>query len=152
MNDLILLLQQVKARWGVETVNAIKARIEAENAIFSSDLLNSITATPDETLDGNISFKMTDYGKFIDEGVNGLQQSQGSEYSFRGNWKGTAAAIEPWATAKGLNPWAVARSIQDKGITPRRFFKSVIEARLDDLALDLEQAYQTYLDEQINNR
>lgn len=151
MNDLILLLQKVKAEWGLETVNAIKAKIQQEEAIFSSELLNSIGFTQDDSLDGNISFKMIDYGKFIDEGVNGLQQGQGSEYTFKGNWKGTALAIEPWATAKGLNMWALGRSIQDKGIRPRRFFNSVIEARLQNLATDIEQAYLTYLEEQINN-
>lgn len=152
MNDLILLLQQVKAEWGLETVNAIKAKLQEEDAIFSSQLLNSIGFSQDDTLDGNISFKMTDYGKFIDEGVNGLLQSQGSEYSFRGNWIGTALAVQAWSTAKGLNMWAVGRSIQDKGIRPRRFFSSVIESRLPNLATDLEQAYVTYMEQQINNQ
>lgn len=152
MNDLILLLQQVKLEWGIETVNAIKARIQEEQAIYEGTLLDSITIQQEENLDGNISFKMTEYGKFIDEGVNGLLQSQGSQYSFRGNWKGTALAIQSWARAKGLNEWSTARSIQDKGITPRRFFKSVIENRLPQLARDLEVAYTTYLEQQINNQ
>lgn len=152
MNDLILLLQQVKLDWGLETVNAIKAKLQEEQAIFSGTLLDSIRIEQEDTLDGNISFKMTEYGKFIDEGVNGLLTQQGSEFSFKGNWKGTAVAIAPWARAKGLNEWATARSIQDKGITPRRFFKSVIESRLPQLARDLEVAYTTYLEQQINNQ
>lgn len=152
MNDLILLLQEVKRNWGIETVNAIKARIEAENIIFSSELLNSIGLNQDDTLDGNITFKMTDYGKFIDEGVNGLLLTQNSPYSFRGNWRGTAVAIQKWAEAKGLNPWATAHSIQNKGIKPRRFFNSVIESRIPNLATDLEEAYATYLNQQINRQ
>lgn len=152
MNELILLLQEVKRNWGIETVNAIKAKIQAEEAIYSSNLLDSIGLNQDDSLDGNITFKMADYGKFLDEGVNGLIQSQNSQYQFKGNWRGTAVAIKSWAESKGLNPWATAHSIQNKGIRPRKFFTSVIEARMPNLATDLEQAYTTYLTDQINKQ
>jgi len=151
MNDLILLLQEVKKNWGIETVAAIQRAIEAEGAQFSNELFNSISYTQDDTLDGDISFTMADYGKFVDEGVNGLLQSWGSQYQFRGNWKGTAVAIKDWAAAKGLNQWALGHSIQKEGIKPRKFFNSVIESRLPDLATGLEQAYTAYLN-QITNR
>jgi hypothetical protein len=152
MNDLIQILLRVKSEWGMETVNAIKAKIEQEDAIFSSQLLNSITFTQELTLDGDVKFIMADYGQFIDEGVNGLTTQWGSQFSFKGNWKGTAVAVGDWAAAKGLNQWALGRSIQDKGIRPRKFFTSVVEARIPELGPMLETAYATYLNQQINRQ
>jgi hypothetical protein len=152
MNDLIQILLKVKETWGIETVNAIKQKIQDDNIIYNGDLLNSIAYEQEQTLDGNIKFKMTEYGKFIDEGVNGQSNSVGSQFSFRGNWQGTAFHIKDWADSKGLNPYAVAKSIQEKGIEPRRFFNDVIAARLEDLAVSLEQAYVNYLNAQINRQ
>jgi hypothetical protein len=144
------ILQEAKRQWGAETVEAIKLKINEGDIIWQSTLLNSIRFEQDDSLDGEIDFKMTEYGKFIDEGVNGTSNSVGSQFTFRGNWKGTALAIKPWADSKGINPYAVAKSIQKSGIKPRRFFNSVIESRLPDLATKLEIAYTTYLNDTIN--
>ena len=153
MNDqLILLLLQAKAQWGIETVQAIRNKINEEGLIWQSNLVNSIGFSQDDTLDGNISFKMTDYGKFLDEGVNGTLTNVGSQFSFKGNWKGTAIAIKEWADSKNLNNWALGHSIQKKGIQPRRFFNSVIESRLSNLEINLDTAYRTYLNNMINNQ
>ena len=145
------ILQEAKRKWGSETVEAIKKKIADDDIIWQSNLFNSIRFEQDDTLDGEIDFKMTDYGRFIDEGVNGTSISQNSQFSFKGKWKGTAEAIIPWADSKGLNPYAVARKIQRDGIKPRRFFKDVIESRLPDLATELQNAYTTYLNATINN-
>lgn len=146
------VLQEAKRQWGIETVQAIKNKINEEGLIWQNTLLNSIGLNQDDTLDGNITFKMTDYGKFLDEGVNGITNNLGSQFSYRGNWRGMGAAIKPWADSKGLNPWAVAKSIQSKGLQPRRFFNSVIESRLPDLSTKLEVAYTTYLNDMINRQ
>lgn len=153
MNEqLIQLLQQAKAEWGIETVQAIRNKINEIGLIWQSNLVNSIGFEQDDTLDGNITFKMEEYGKFLDEGVNGLEVTHNSQFSFKGNWKGTAVAIKEWAASKNLNNWALGHSIQKKGITPRRFFNSVIESRLPNLATNLDVAYRTYLDNLINNQ
>jgi hypothetical protein len=153
MNDqLIVLLQQAKAQWGIETVTAIRNRINEIGLIWQSTLVNSIGFSQDDTLDGNITFKMAEYGKFLDEGVNGTNTTYNSPYQFKGNYKGTAMAIQEWANSKNLNNWAVARSIQKKGLEPRRFYNSVIESRIPELATKLEGAYRTYLDGLINRQ
>jgi hypothetical protein len=146
------VLQDAKRQWGIETVQAIKNALTESGSIWQGTLLDSIGLNQDDTLDGNITFKMEEYGKFIDEGVNGSETSWGSEFSFRGNWKGTGAAIKPWADSKGLNAWAVAKSIQKRGIEPRRFFKSVIETRLPNLGEKIGEAYTTYLNDTINRQ
>jgi len=152
MPDLITILQGAKADWGRETVEAIKLKIQRDGVVFSSDLLNSIGFNQDDTLDGNITFKMSDYGKFVDEGVNGTSTNVGSQFSFKGNYKGTAVAIKQWADSKGLNNWALGHSIQKKGIKPRRFFKDVIATRLPDFETNLVGAYNEYLNSQINRQ
>lgn len=153
MNEqLIQLLLQAKAQWGIETVQAIRNKINEIGLIWQSTLVNSVGFTQDDTLDGNISFKMEEYGHFLDEGVNGLSQTYNSQFSFKGNWKGTAVAIKEWADSKGLNNWALGHSIQKKGLQPRRFFNSVVESRMPDLATSLDTTYRTYLDNLINNQ
>ncbi len=153
MNEqLILLLQQAKAQWGIETVQAIRNKINEEGLIWQSNLVNSIGFEQDDTLDGNINFKMIEYGKFLDEGVNGTLTNVGSQFSFKGNWKGTALAIKQWADSKNLNNWALGHSIQKKGIQPRRFFNSVVESRIPALGIKLEQAYTQYLNAAINRQ
>ena len=144
------VLQEAKRQWGIETVQAIKNKINEEGLIWQNNLINSIGLNQDDTLDGNITFKMFDYGKFLDEGVNGLTNNFGSQFSYRGNVKGMGAALKPWADSKGINAWAVANSLQSKGLQPRRFFNSVIESRLPDLATKIEQAYTLYLNNAIN--
>lgn len=155
MDELYAILQEAKRQWGIETVNAIKQKIQDGGIIWKSTLLDSIGLNQDDTLDGNITFKMTEYGKFIDEGVNGIRSAYATPYGFSGDKdkiRKMAWAIKPWADSKGLNPWAVANSIQRKGIKPRLFFKSVVEARLPDLADRINIAYQTYLNELVNRQ
>ena len=155
MNELLMLLNAVKTQWGIETVEAIKLKIQQENLIYSQELLNSIRFTQDNSPDGDVEFFMADYGKFQDEGVNGTRSAYSTAYQFSGEpgqIRKMGWALKPWADSKGLNAWAVANSIQQKGIEPKRFFNSVIESRLDQLGLDLEAAYINYLNAQINRQ
>ena len=155
MPDLITILQAAKADWGRETVEAIKLKIQRDGVVFSSDLLNSIAFTQDNSLDGNILFSMKDYGKFIDEGVNGRQSAFTTPYQFSGKpekIRGMGGALKNWADAKGLNAWAVANTLQKFGLKPRRFFKDVIATRLPDFETNLIAAYNEYLTSQINRQ
>ena len=151
MNEqqLLALINQIKDRWGRETVFAIISRIQEEQAFFTGTLERSVIFEQD-TSTGDITFFMADYGEFLDEGVNGTDIGRGSKFSFRGNWKGTALYIKQWANAKGLNEWATARSIQKKGIEPRRFFTSVIERRIAILGEEITQGISDYMTNLIN--
>lgn len=146
------ILKQAKRDWGFETVEAIKAKIREIDLVDKGELLNSVRSEQEDTLDGDINFKMTDYGKFQDEGVNpeGLALYQ-TPYGFNGNWKGMAFYLKDWATARGLNEYAVAYTIQNyDGIKPKLFFKSVIRSRVENqLVQKLEQAYLDYLNNQL---
>jgi hypothetical protein len=155
MNDLILLLQQVKDRWGYETVEAIKAKLSTSGysggpLSYTGNLISSIGYTLEDGLDSNVQFSMADYGQYVDEGTGifGPKQQAIPKESI----PGMAFYLKPWADSKGLNSWAVATSIVNKGGLERRdFFKSIIEIRLDQLKIDLDTAYQLYLDNLIIN-
>jgi hypothetical protein len=100
---------------------------------------------------------MKEYGEFLDEGVNGDPQlgsrsAYTTPYQYRGNWKGMGFALTKWADSKGLNPYAVAWTLQRDGLKPRRFFKSVIESRADDLATAIGTAYNDYLSGLLGNQ
>ena len=142
MNDLLKILEAVANLWGQETVQAILKKIDTTGIKWNGSLRRSIMYSQKGT---NIEFDMADYGKFIDEGVNGTLIKRGSPFSFKGKVGGTAAAIKPWATSKGLNEWAVAKSIQKKGIKKRPFFKSVIEFRAPSLEKAITKATEDYI-------
>lgn len=147
--ELQQLLEAAANVWGQETVQAILAKLDSYPIQWNGSLRRSIMYEENEPF--NFNFLMADYGQFQDEGVDGLKNQFGSQFKFKGNWKGTAASIKPWADSKGLNAWAVARSIQDKGIKPRPFFKSVIETRLPQLEVVINETYQNYLNQMVQN-
>jgi hypothetical protein len=149
MNELINILNLAKKQWGIETVQAIIRKIEQDNTIWEGNLKNSIRFKQDEKT-GDITFLMKEYGEYLDEGVNGTRSAYSTQYQYRGNWKGMGFALTKWADSKGLNPYAVAWTLQRDGLKPRRFFKSVIESRVPDLATSLERAYNDYLNASMN--
>lgn len=149
MNELLKLLQETQDKWGRETVEAILKKIDDYPIYDVGTLRRSISYNQDAA--GSITFNMADYGEFVDAGVNGLLQSQGSRFSFRGRWQGTAFYLKDWASRKNLNPYAVAFKIQRDGIKPKPFFSSVISSRVPQLGEAVLAAQQDYINRQINN-
>jgi hypothetical protein len=149
--ELVNLLRQIKDQWGRETVAAILKRIDSYPIKYKGTLKRSISYEQDSSLDGDIEFFMADYGKFVDQGVNGINQARGSQFNFRQtSIKGVAYHIKPWATSKGLNNWAVATNIVRKGIKPRPFFDSVIQSRVNVLGEAITQGMADFMDNQVD--
>lgn len=151
-DELKRLLEEVYDQWGSETVKAIVKEIDKFPIKWKGILRRSISyRVGDIGGDDAIEFNAADYGRFVDEGVNGILLNRDAPYSFRlSSIKGVAYHIKPWADSKGLNNWAVATSIVRKGIKPRPFFNSVIQSRTTKLQEGLTEAYQAYLDAQVN--
>jgi hypothetical protein len=151
--ELKRFFEQVYDQWGQGTVQAILKEIDRYPIKWRGTLRRSISyQIGDVAGEDAISFNMADYGEFVDKGVNGIFQNRGSKYNFRiSSIGGVAYHVKPWADSKGLNNWAVARSIVRKGFKPRPFFDSVIQARFPKLQEDLTQAYQSYLDSQVES-
>lgn len=93
-----------------------------------------------------IELQAPSYWEFVDKGVNGLQRSVGSEFSF--NYpnvsKSHAEAIRKWIPKAGIQArgeqtyeqvaYAIARSIKQKGIDPTPFVTNTLtEARVNEL-------------------
>ena len=149
MEELVKLLAEVQDKWGEETVKAIIKKLDSYPIKWQGTLRRSVSYSQKQS--GDIEFLMADYGKFIDEGVDGTLIKRNSPYSFKGNIPGTAFYIKKWADSKGINPYAAATSIQRRGIEPRPFFNDVIESRIDDLGEAINKAQQEYIDKTINN-
>lgn len=155
--ELLLLLKQIKDQWGRETVAAILRTMDTKrnSLTFNGTLRKSIIYEQQNDLDGDISFFMADYGHFLDQGVNGTLSAYSTQFKFSGDKdkiRKMGGALKPWADAKGLNPWALAHSIQKKGIEPRRFFDSVVEARLGTLGESITTGLADYMTARINGQ
>jgi hypothetical protein len=150
--ELLLLLKQIKDQWGRETVSAILKKIDSYPIKYKGTLKRSISYEQDKTPDADISFFMADYGKFVDQGVNGTQVNRGSQFNFRQtSIKGVAYHIKPWATSKGIqNSWGVATNIVKKGIKPRPFFDSVIQSRVNVLGEAITEGMAQYMNNQVD--
>jgi hypothetical protein len=144
MNELILILRRVKDKWGLETVKAILNEIDKYPILWKGTLRRSISYEQDLGLDGDISFNMADYGRFVDEGIGifGPQQTKIPKQKLGA----LAFHLKEWSDSKSLNNWAVAQNIIKRGgIKPRPFFKSVIESRVPNLSEEIQKAYTDYL-------
>lgn len=148
--ELRNLLKQIKDTWGRETIAAILVKMDnSRNGLnFNGTLRKSVSYEQQPDLDGDISFFMADYGHYLDQGVNGTRSAYSTQFKFSGDKdkiRKMGGALKSWADAKGLNPWALAHSMQKKGIQPRRFFDSVVEARLGVLGESITNGISEYL-------
>jgi hypothetical protein len=149
--QLLNIIRQVKDKWGAETVEAILAEIDKYPIKWRGTLRSSISYEQDPGLDGDVSVYMADYGQFIDEGT-GVFGPRGQRIP-RQSIPKIAYHLKQWATSKNINPYAVATKIVERGgVKPRPFFTSVVEKRLNDLGLDIENAIVAYLEQSINNQ
>ena len=158
MNEqLIALLKQIKDQWGRETVAAILRTMDTKrnSLTFNGTLRKSISYEQTNDLDGDISFFMADYGHFLDKGVNGVLSAYATSYSYSGDpqkIRKMGGALRPWANAKGINPWALAWTLQRKGLEPRRFFDSVVEARVGILGEQITNGLSEYMTTRLNGQ
>lgn len=130
----------------------IKNNIDATQA-----LANSFGGLPVKVTDtgGEIRIEALDYFKFVDQGVDGVEQKHGSPFSFKTvappNIEGLKS-IRLWIGAKGLPAipdidsitYAVAISLKKKGIRPKNIIDNVFEGGLlDRMAESFANAMET---------
>lgn len=110
----------------------------------SGALANSIEGIVDgKAIDLTVS--MLSYGKFINKGVNGINNSVGSIYSY--NDKMPPAS----AFGGGNKGFAIARSVYKNGIKPSLFIdNTVTDSSVEELANNLVQAVWDDFYEQTN--
>jgi len=145
-----------------------------KGAVDSAQLSQSIVFDIDFT--GSVwrfKLKMEDYGKFIDQGVQGIGgvrktttlfgregdtiPNVAPESPFRfgsGNFSGTYKDFKKktniWAQRKGLNPYAVRSSLFRKGLKPNYFYTDIVDENLiNELVSLLEQKGAIALEREI---
>ena len=114
-------------------INGIVELLKQETPTNTGDLRNSIDAEVIPSSNGaQIEVSMSYYGKFIDQGVNGIQVSWGSPYSFRDKMP-PASAFSSY-TSDLSEQFAIAASVYRNGIQPRDFIQPVIDDKIEGLS------------------
>lgn len=113
----------------------------------------------------SFQLSMEDYGKFIDQGVQGIGTRDGSEtknsylnvapnspfrYQPTLEGKPSVSHFTNWAARKGLSAFAVRESVWRKGIKPNHFYSSIVDENLiNELVKNLEQFGAVALEKEI---
>jgi hypothetical protein len=171
-------LENIKAeaeRFRGYVVKQMRTALTKKNKNASKDLYNSIEGEivgEPPTMD--IIFKTLPYGKFVDQGVNGVQLKHGSPFSFKskGGVRGLKgmpppSALDKWIVLRGIAPrdksgrfmtrkqtqFMIARGIFLNGITPSLFFTKTFEDAMNRAGKDFVNALGSdiaiYMDEVI---
>lgn len=120
----------------------------------SSALSNSIGGLPVKIYDNGaeISIVAEDYFKFVDEGVNGVENAQGSPFSFKSLSPIPFKSASDFIKSRGITllpqfksydqmTYAFAVSIKKKGIKARNIIEGVFATGLEDrMARSIEAA------------
>jgi hypothetical protein len=116
-----------------EYITEIENLLKSETPTNTGNLKDSIDASVIPSSNGaQITFDMAYYGKFIDQGVNGIYVSWGSPFSFTDK-RPPASAFSTYTSDKSQQ-YAIANSVFFNGIKPRNFIQPVIDEKIDGLA------------------
>jgi len=136
-----------------------------KGAVDSAQLSQSIVFDIDFT--GSVwrfELKMEDYGKFIDQGVQGAGKdpesksskvfpnvAPASPFSFKQNRKPSVNHFRKWSNNRGgLNPFAIRESVFRKGLKPNYFYSDIVDENLiNNLVNLLEQKGAIALEREI---
>lgn len=138
-------LKQYLDKYGQQVVAEMKNRLKGDNKLASGALEDSLQyrLTEDPKNGINLAFLMLDYGKFVDKGINGVEQRRGSPYSFKNLNVGRKmiASLGRWKKIRGvkISEWAIAKSIKKKGIAPTQFFTISTTRRRKQLEANIEK-------------
>lgn len=111
-----------------------------KNASNTGALAQSVVYFPT----GALSFEIQadDYYKFVDQGVNGIGQNLGSQFSFKTPFVSynMAKAIQEWKGLDMSHAFAIATNIKQRGLKPKHITESVItDELLERIAKDLAE-------------
>lgn len=127
----------------------------------TKELYNSIEGIAKEMPNSIlVSFKMADYGMFVDKGVSGTEKKYNTPYSYKSSSNLTGleyhtGTFAKWAKFRGMQPrlksgkfgtykqmgFILANSIKKKGKKPSLFFTKPFEKAFKELPSDIKEAY-----------
>jgi hypothetical protein len=111
-----------------------------QNAKNTGALAQSVVYFPTGVL--SFEIQADDYYKFVDQGVNGIAQNQGSAFSFKTPFvsHNMAKAIQEWKGLDMSHAFAIATNIKHRGLKPKHITDSVItDDLLNRIANDLAE-------------
>lgn len=132
-------------------IDTITETLKQNTPVNTGKLKGSVTTNVRPSKDGaTIEFEMLKYGEFLDKGVNGIEVSHGSPYSFKK--RPPAGAFKSYAGSIG-GGFAIATSIYKKGIRPRNFIQPVIDNKIQGLAdIIAEGIWEDFFNENNKNK
>ena len=130
-------------------VTLFKNNFQAVGLYQGSAILQSIISIPDGAL--GFEIQADDYYKFIDEGVDGTQQSQGSQYKFKTDTPSPdhVKNIQQWIPKRNLFlppeiptfnsfAYAIATAVKRRGIAPKHITdKTMTDEALQQITDDI---------------
>lgn len=128
-----------------------RSNLIKKNKKDTGNLFNSIDA---EIKGLWVNFLMTDYGEFVDKGVNGVKKKWGSPFSYTNSMPPTSS-FDKCVVRKGIAPrdksgkfinrsslkFAIAKNIYKNGIKPTMFFTKPFERGFNRLDNELINAF-----------
>lgn len=109
-------IEGVVQKFSVVAVEEYSSALRESGKLSGSNLEQSITPSISVDEDGNVNMEisMNDYWRFVDEGVNGISQNQGSPYSFRPiparptppGFPTFRESIATWIRKQGIRTWS----------------------------------------------
>lgn len=161
------LIEDILESYANKIIDALQSSLEKSGRYGAGTFAQSIIALPIKVLGGSyvMEIEMDEYWKFIDEGVDGWEQSRGSQYKYKKNGKpipitamkrfiataGIKPKVAPSTKRKGLKKskttpydslaWALGYSIKRKGLRKTNFATDVFESQLiKDMQRDVLKA------------
>lgn len=150
-------------RFGKVVVKEAKTSLTKQKINVSKELYNSIKYDLKVSKNSfELSFKMTDYGKFIDKGVQGKKSSSKaptSEFKYT-NKRPPAQVFDKWSVRRGIakrnkkgqfvsrksQNFAIANAVYNYGIKTTNFFTKPFESAFKKLPDELIKSYGLEID------
>ena len=148
-------VQKALSKFAKVVIKESRTALTKKRKNASKDLYNSVKYELDVNRNSfSLVFYMTDYAKFVDQGVSGKKKKYNTPYSYKQKMP-PSRVFEKWIKQKGIKgrnkqgqfithkslSFLIARSIFNKGIKPSLFFTKPFEAAFKRLPEDLVQNF-----------
>lgn len=164
-------LEQTLTRFAKAVVKQAKTNLTKSKRNTSKKLYNSLDKYYINVSKNSfeLSFKMEDYGAYLDKGVEGVKGKKGvfakpTEFKYKSKMPPTKA-LDKWIVKKGIKgirnekgqfvkrdslKFAIARSIYNYGIPQTLFFTKPFETNFKRLPQDIISAFRLDVDKFLN--
>ncbi len=162
-------VEKALTKFAKDVVRQSRSRLTKQKKNATKSLYDSIGYELDVSKKGtsfSLSFKMEDYGEFIDRGVDGVDVKRGSK-GYNGeslSYKKKApppAVFSEWAKVRGIKPrdkktgkfitnkafgFIMSRHIFKQGQEPTMFFTKSVDQQLENLINNIDKDFGLDLD------